>query len=304
MNSGALKKIALMLTVALFLSACSNRYEDQLRQYHSQASSSLSYLKTQIDNRQLSNVLLIDNYAKRLISIQADYTDIATLLKQESTSQGKLFSSLQQRLKAVNLTPTSDAEAAANFNELQLITAAADTYEYNRSLADVVNSLATLSDGVLAEINVPQGQSLPSKQSNALVGNPSFGQWQNNSNGTSIWAWYGMYSMFNNVLGRNSYNSWSSRPHYSYYNNTGRNRWGSSSDVTKNYGLSQKNPTRYNKPSVATKSRYSKAVNRSSSFSTKSSSRSSSNSSNRSSSYGSSSRSSSFSSSRSSYSGK
>lgn len=303
-HARSIKMIALWAFIAFFLTGCGNRYEDQLRQQHTQATASLDYLKTQIDNKLLSNILLIEKYAKTLVSIKPDYKDIALLLNKESTSKGRLFSTLEQRLKRVVLNPKSDAEASQSANEIQLIQAASDVYEYNRSLVDTVNTLASLSDGALAEVNVPQGQSTTAQQSNALVGNPAYGHWKTNSNGTSFWAWYGMYSMFNNVLGRNSYSSWSSRPHYSYYDNYGRNRWGSSADVAKNYNLSKKNPSRYNQPSRATKARYSQASNRSSSFSNRSSSSSYSNNRSRSSSYGSSSRSSSFSSSRSSFSGK
>ncbi|OUR86850.1 hypothetical protein A9Q85_05355, partial [Cycloclasticus sp. 44_32_T64] len=186
--------------------------------------------------------------------------------------------------------------------ELKLIYAAADPYEFNNSLSDVVNTLAALSDGQLAVVNVSASQRASAQQTNALVGNPAYGSWSQNSSGQSLWAWYGMYSMFSNVVGMNrySYGGWASRPHYSYYGNYGRNRWGSSQDVNRNYNLSQRNPTRYNKPSAATRTRYATSSSRSSSYGGSSSKTSSS----RNSSYGSSSRSSSYSSSRSFRSGK
>jgi len=310
---GILSKLILIyILAALFLSGCGNRYEEQLTIVRNGTEIGLQHLKTQIETKQLTNVLLIDKYATQLIRLKPDYAEIASLLKKEATVEGKNFTALKKRLSSVNLLPKSNAENEASLAELALISAATDSMEYNNSLADVVNTIASLSDGQLSVINVPASKMQSAQNTNALVGNPSYGRWNNSGSGTSIWAWYGMYSMFNNVMGgrNHSYNSWSSRPHYSYYNDYGRNRWGSSSDVSRNYNLSKKHPSKYNKPSSATKNRYAKVASRSSRFgsaqskSSSTGSKSSRGSSSKYSSYGSSSRSSSFSSSRSSFSGK
>jgi len=294
--------LIVLLLVGSVLSACSNRFEEQLRDNHQLVSSGLSNLQEQLDTKQLINGLLINKYARALEQQKPDYADIASLLKLEASSQGKAYTALTKRLAAVNLVPSSQEEAAGSLQELKLIYAAADPYEFNNSLSDVVNTLAALSDGQLAVVNVSASQRASAQQTNALVGNPAYGSWSQNSSGQSLWAWYGMYSMFSNVVGMNrySYGGWASRPHYSYYGNYGRNRWGSSQDVNRNYNLSQRNPTRYNKPSAATRTRYATSSSRSSSYGGSSSKSSSS----RNSSYGSSSRSSSYSSSRSFRSGK
>jgi hypothetical protein len=286
-----------LLLLTTLLSGCGNRFEEQLRETHKTVSTSLSFLKNQLDSRQLTNALLINKYAVTLTQQKPGYADIASLLKQESSSQGKAYSALTKRLATVNLVPNSREAAASGLQEMQLIYSASDPHEFNNSLADVVNTLASLSDGQLAVINVPASQRANAQQSNALVGNPAYGNWRQNSSGQSFWAWYGMYSMFSNVFGMNrySYGAWSSRPQYSYYGNYGRNRWGSDADVHRNHNLSQRHPSRYNKSSVATKSRYATTARRSSSYGGASS---------KSSSYGSSSRSSSYSSSRSFRSGK
>lgn len=281
--------IWLWVLSVLVLSACGNRFEDQLRKNHKVVQSNLKYLKTQLDTKQLSNALLIDKYANALVRQKPDYTDIATLMKKEATSQGKAYTALTKRLAAVNLAPTDTEQASSALRELQLINSAADVFEFNNSLADVVNTLASLSDGKLALINVPSSQRSSARQANALVGNPSYGNWRQGTSGRSFWEWYGMYSMFNNVFGRRTYyDSWSSRPHYSYYNNYGRTRWGSSADINRNHNLSRRYPSRYNKPSAAARTRYATSSSRSSSYGS-SRSRSS-----RYRSYGSSSRSSSF----------
>ncbi len=310
-------RIWLLLITVLLLSGCGNRFVEQLTGPHQRAVSNVEYLKQQLDDKQLVNALLIDKYATQLSQSKPEYADIATLLRKEATSQGKAYTGLTKRLAAVNLEPTSEQSANTSLNELSLIQAGADAYEFNSSLADVVNTLASLSDGELAVINVPASKIDTAQKSNALVGNPSYGNWKQDSSGRSFWEWYGMYSMFSNVFGgRSYYDSWSSRPSYSYYNNYGRSRWGSNSDISRNYNLSKRYPSKYNRPSSSTKQRYATTSSRSSSyaaskagsssFGTKSTSTGykSASSGNRSSSYGSSSRSSSYSSSRSSRSGK
>ena len=295
-NPGILKHLFwLWILSALLLSACGNRFEDQLRENYKIVQTNLEYLKNQLDTKQLSNALLIEKYANALIRQKPDYSNIANLMKKEATSQGKAYTALSKRLAAVNLSPTNTEQASASLQELQLINSAADVFEFNNSLADVVNTLASLSDGQLPLINVPSSQKASAQQANALIGNPSYGSWRQDNSGRSFWEWYGMYSLFNNVFGRHTYyDSWSSRPHYSYYNNYGRSRWGSNADINRNHNLSRRYPSRYNKPSAAARTRYATGSSRSSSYGggyNKSSS-------SRYSSYGSSSRSSSFTSSR------
>ena len=306
-NFHAFRRISwFWLLAVLILSGCGNRFEEQLRDTHKLVQSNVDNLKTQLDNKQLTNALLITKYAEKIKQIKPDYADVANLMAKEATSKSEAFLSLNKRLANVNLSPTSSESANFNLQELQLINSGADVYEFNNGLADVVNTLASLSGNVLPAVDVPAYQQESAQKSNALVGNPSYGNWKQDSSGRSFWEWYGMYSLFSNGLGgRSYYDSWSSRPNYSYYGNYGRNRWGSSTDVNRNYNLSQRHPSKYNKPSAATKSRYATTANRSSSYGgSTSKSTKSTKSGSRSSSYGSSSRSSSYSSSRSSRSGK
>lgn len=300
-NRSAQKNLLWLSVLAiLFLSGCGNRFEQPLRDSHQVVQTNLTLLKKRLDSKQLTNALLIGKYVDSLVRLKPEYADIASLMKKESGSQGKAFAALERRLSAVNLSPTNADMANYNLQELQLINKAADVFEYNNSLADVANTLASLSDGELPVIDVPASLQATAQQANALVGNPSYGNWKQDSSGRSFWEWYGMYSLFSNVMGgRSYYNNWASRPNYSYYGNYGRNRWGSDTDVSRNYDLSRRNPGKYNKPSSATRARYTQTSNRSSSYGgTKSSNKT------KSSSYGSSSRSSSYARSRSSRSGK
>ncbi len=121
---------------------------DELRERYVQVQSNVNFLKGQLDNRQLSNALLIDSYATTLIQQKPELTtDAALLLKQDATSQGNVFNTLNKRLEDVNLIPTDEEAASFSREELVLINSVAGVVEYNNSLADVVNTLASLSDG-------------------------------------------------------------------------------------------------------------------------------------------------------------
>ncbi len=274
MQTSKLKSVLNLTGVLLFtllLSGCGNRFEEQLTTAHNTVQENLLSLKTQLDAGRLGNTLLIERYASTLARQNPENANIADLLAKEAGSQGATINTLEKRLAAVDLRPANRPGAVNSMQELQLINTATNSKEFNNGLVDVVNTLAALSDGQLAPIVVPGvagTQQDSSLTDNALIGNPAFGNWQQGSGGQSFWAWYGMYAMFNNVMGMNrpSYGSWSSRADRSYYGNVGRNRWGSNADVSRKHDLSARQPSRYNRPTTASKTRYAKVASRSSRF--------------------------------------
>ncbi len=271
MQKNSLRSFAYLtwvLLLASLLSGCGNRFEEQLTTSHNTVQSNLKNLKTQLDTGRLSNALLIEHYATALAQQKPEYTNIADVLTKEASSRGALYNALNKRLAAVNLRPANRPDAVFSMQELQLINAATSAKEFNNSLIDVVNTLAALSDDQLPAISAPGVAQGSEQAGNALIGNPAYGNWQQGSGGQSFWAWYGMYAMFNNVMGMNrpAYGGWSSRPDRSYYGSVGRNRWGSNTDVSRQHDLSQRQPSRYNKPTAASKARYAKVASRASRF--------------------------------------
>ena len=106
-NPGYVAPVILLLAiVTLVLPGCGNRYEEQLREAHKGVKANLTHLKTQLENRQLTNALLIEKYANTIISQKPNYADIAKLLKKEATAKGQAYTGLTKRLAAVNLVPT------------------------------------------------------------------------------------------------------------------------------------------------------------------------------------------------------
>lgn len=216
----------------LSLTGCGDDTAEKIAQMQQLDSQRLSRLSQMLDNNEIRNALLLKQYAQILSS---DRTELAPLLQQlslDATKDGPTFKNLAQRL--------SDAKNAANFpdkntqlQELSDIYQATDPTSYNDLLSDQVNVIADMSNGKLARVNAISAQA--SKNANQaqdfgagsqLVGNPNYGHWQTNSSGTSFWAWYGMYSMFNNIFNRPIYyDNWSRHRDYSYYNDVGRYRY-------------------------------------------------------------------------------
>lgn len=233
----------LFVIALLMLQACSgNRYEEDIEKKLESLAPRLETLKSQLDSKRLINAEIVKVYAEKLIQQDPAMSSVADRLKQDSTSQGTLYQNLVRRTKNLNRAPKTEQEYGLAIEEFQSIYAGSDPVVFNDALLDLVNTLADLSQGKLARVNIPS-ESSGAQGTNSrvpgsyLVGNPSYGNWRTDSRGGSFWEWYGKYAMFRSVLGFAGYGfhrgpiyygSWYSRPHYSYYHDYGRNSYGSS----------------------------------------------------------------------------
>ncbi|MCI2962326.1 hypothetical protein MO387_04365 [Shewanella sp. N2AIL] len=222
----------LFLAVMLSLTGCGDERPDKIAKYQQLTQQRLATLTTMIDDGQLRNANLLKQYTTLLKLQKPDLAPLLDELAKDSGTQGPMYTSLKRRL--------DESKVASNFADLdqQLAEAenlyqAADPSLFNDMLSDPVNVVADMSDGKLARVNAISREAAtlanggedfgPGSQ---LVGNPSYGNWQTDSSGTSFWAWYGMYSMFSNVFNRPvSYDRWSGNRGYSYYNDVGRYRY-------------------------------------------------------------------------------
>lgn len=108
------------------------------------------------------------------------------------------------------------------------------------------------------------------------VGDERYGRWETRSDGTSFWAWYGMYSFFSHMMGgpvyRNDYNAYrasrrSAQPYYGpnkeFGTNGSRTRQQNpnfyarhnAKDLTARSSFSQKTQSKIGRNSVAVRSR-------------------------------------------------
>ena len=233
--------------LALFgLQGCSNQYQEEVKDRSWQVNQRLSELKRSLEAGSLSNALIIETYARRLETSKPEFREVAKQLKKDATHEGTLYQGLVRRFSEINQKPGNKQEFAAAYQELDALWAASDLAVFNDALLDIVNTLADLSDGELERVNIPENAQTAAVKGGSgavpgsyLVGNPGYGHWRQDSSGRSFWEWYGMYSLFSNVVGGFGggyyrgpvyYNDWYSRPRYSYYHDWGRDTYGTRTD--------------------------------------------------------------------------
>ena len=236
--------LALLLLAALLVSGCEDPRVQILAQAKSGANNAVTALRSSLSGGQIANAEILKTYAEKLSAQKPEMTSIADLLALEATTQGKMFESIQQRLSAINANPELVGSTQAQIGEYQSIARAASPYVFGKALADPINVIADLSDGALPRIDSPtvekeqemaglSGEPIAASQ---MIGNPNYGHWTTGSNGMSVWEWYGMYAMFRDITGGPvTYDSWNSRRSYGYYNDVGRDAYGSYRERTSAY---------------------------------------------------------------------
>lgn len=228
----AWKLITLFCLFSVML-GCSSQ-EEQLKQAVEQsivkANSELQALGTQLDTNALKHAVILKQYADLLKQQQPDLAQIATLIGKDATREGALFQGLKKRLNTIETMPLVPPYEPT-LQQLDLLREALNPNLFSDALTDPINMLADMSQGKLARIGAISKAAEDEGEGNQLVGNPNYGSWQTNSSGMSFWAWYGMYSMLDNVVDRVKYGSWSKRRRYSYYHDYGRSRYSSPAQI-------------------------------------------------------------------------
>lgn len=239
MSIVTLRRILSIVTILFVVSACTSK-EEQIKKAIDQqvaaTSNALQQLDTALEGGRIRNVAILKQYANKLSSQKPELSALAQQLATDATDAGPLYRNLVLRLDEARTNPAAFADWQQRINELQAISEGAQLSLFNDALSDPINVLADLSEGTLPRINAISRESEISANNakdlgpgSQMIGNPNYGSWQTGSSGTSFWAWYGMYSMFNNVLGyrSNSYGDWGRNRGYSYYNDYGRSRYSS-----------------------------------------------------------------------------
>ena len=203
---------------------------------------SLARLGSALDAGDLRNAKLIKRYAADVSAAKPEIEDLAAVLAREATREGTLFQGLETRLQDVRKAlPEAGAPASAYADvaeELNSLSAALAIDEFNDALADPLNVLADLSDGMLPRVDAAPASA--TRRANAatnfgpgsqLVGNPGYGRWQTDSGGNSFWVWYGQFALIRDLLGgpRIGYGAWAGGRDYSYYHDYGRRNYTSPS---------------------------------------------------------------------------
>lgn len=247
---------SLLLWLGVFLlSGCSNEYIGKIQLEHAGTSTYLEQLGSALDRQELTNAKLVNLYAGKLTLLKPDLEVIADSLANDVTRKGSLYQGLRTRLARVNLKPGDKQEYIKGIESLASIYAGSDPLIFNDALLDLINTMADLSDGQLPRISIPKSSQAehvkgePIVPGSYLVGNPNYGSYQTKSSGQSFWHWYGQYAFFRSMFSGPSYynrplsyDRWNSSPRYSYYNDYGRNAYGSNRD--RSYASSQNSKMR------------------------------------------------------------
>lgn len=236
------KIIITILACIILLSGCGDPVRDQIQAQLPITEKQITQLGQKLQNDEVQNAKLLKGYANTLSEQHPQFTPLINELKKDASTEGPLYKSLLNRLDIAKNQPEMFASPQERLEELLSLFQAADPQLYSDALSDPVNVLADVSKGELPRVNaLSKEQSLAANGAEdfgvgeQLIGNPSYGQWQTSSNGTSFWMWYGMYRMFDDIFdnrrGRISYGRWGSSRNYSYYNDYGRTRYSSPSQL-------------------------------------------------------------------------
>jgi hypothetical protein len=266
----------LLFSLLLILVGCSDPVKEQITQQMPITEQRIIQLGKALDEGQVRNANLIKQYASKLRTAKPELSTLVNEFAKDATQQSPMYLALVDRLNTVKTQPNMFANNRAVFDELLNIYQAADPVLFSDALSDPLNVLADMSDGLLPRVNsLSKAQSLQANNAQdfgvgeQLIGNPSYGQWTTGSNGMSFWAWYGMYSMMGDIFGsrRVNYGSWGSRRNYSYYNDYGRTRYSSPSQLRKQTQLDTRTKKSFQSRGQKYTSAYSKSRTGSSSLS-------------------------------------
>ncbi len=230
-----------VLLVIVALSACSDPNRELLNQKVLDAETLVSALGNDLQAGKIRNAVILQEYAKMLRNERPELDRIITNLSREGTKSGQQYQFLKARLSALQKHTAQIGNPAQLLPEADALMLAANPTTYSQSLADPINVLADMSNGTLARVGVVSKRDEASYndtkdygRGSQMVGNPAYGQW-NNNRGFSFWEFYGMYAMFNAITGSNRIyqRDWNRHRPYSYYQDVGVDRYGSSRERSK-----------------------------------------------------------------------
>ena len=233
-----------LLALAVALGGCGGDGGTRARVLHAieRVESAGNRLGKDLDDNRLRNAQLVKQYAAKVAEAKPDLRDLVRVLEREATRAGSTYSGLQTRIGELRGSLPPEGSPAESYrstaDELTRLAAAVAPDEFDRALADPLNVLADLSDGQLPRVDAVSAAASRSANNatnfgpgSQLVGNPTYGQWQTTSNGSSFWMWYGQFALMRDLLGgpRIGYGAWAGGRNYSYYHDYGRRNYTSPS---------------------------------------------------------------------------
>lgn len=269
-----LRKLLTVAILGAFLAACGSgapqidgktKLKRELDANYRAANSRVVQLSNGLQTGTVTNAVVLQSYAKAALKKKPEYEDIIKVLASEGTVDGPTYVSINNRLEeARKRIPKSleTIESAKNLNEEfeSIITAARN---YDAMLVDAINVLADFTGGELPKLRELQYEGeAPSTApvGSEYIGNTNYGQWKQDSNGTSFWAFYGQYAMFSRLFsGPSYYGGWSNNRRPSYYHDYGRGSYSSPTGRANQNTALQQTKKQYTSSGRTFKSSYAKS---------------------------------------------
>lgn len=231
-----------LIFIILLLVGCSDPVEEQRKILLPIAAEQIDTLNKKLQNKELGNVLIIHDYAKKLERINPEYSDVTRNFLEQIAPNGKDITEFKNRLNRVHTNPESFDSKEDALMEVNAIVAATNPEVYNDSLVDVVNTIAALSDGRLQKVQTSfSAHGAHNAPGSSLVGNPKYGSWEER-NGNSVWMWFAAYMVFDRLSNRPYYyHNWYYNRPWSYHHDYGRRIYSSPSQARSDSQLRAKN---------------------------------------------------------------
>ncbi len=245
-------------------------WKQQLNSLNFDAKNSVKRLANRIDSGLIGNTSILTAYASTVKKIRPEASELVDALAQDATTNGPIYKGLVLRQQEAQDDIAAAVEAGESqvsrlSQELLSIAKASSPVLFGMMLTDPINVLADMSKQQLARVeslSADATKQITNDQNtgigNQMVGNPNYGQWRSQSNGSSFWEFYGQYALISSLFGRGpmSYNSWAYNRPYSYYHDYGRSSYTSPRQRLKQNELQKKTASKFRKQGKSFRSPY------------------------------------------------
>ena len=146
--------LLLLITILIVsLSGCGDPVKEQIEQQLPITEQRVTQLGEALNNGQIRNANLINQYADKVATSKANLTPLINEFRKDASVDGPMYKALLDRINTAKTQPQMFESSQALYNELLNIYQAADPVLYSDALSDPLNVLADMSDGQLPRIN-------------------------------------------------------------------------------------------------------------------------------------------------------
>jgi len=231
-------KLLILLCVGLgyfiynFNAKMANTAQRAVENLMPQAEQQIDTLNQALANAKIPRANQLKKYIGYMVKRFPEHNAIAKVLFQETKANSPAILNFRQRIVAVKNTTEAGSANEGTAKEINSIIIGTKPEVFDRSFVDLINTASDLMGNKLPRVYLSKSEQASKELYKDglgahLVGNENYGQWQGKGN-NKTWIWQGalagtaLYSAY-------KFSQWSSRRGWSYYNDMGRNLYGTSS---------------------------------------------------------------------------